>query len=94
MSQKLTCAKCQKPFLVIDQEEQFLKSHQWPVPTACPECRQARRMALRNPRKLQKAKCDKCGKEIIVSFERKTGDTVYCKEDYLAWLESSNHLVE
>ncbi|MBI3626789.1 zinc-ribbon domain containing protein [Candidatus Uhrbacteria bacterium] len=94
MSQKLTCEKCSKPFLVIDQEEKFLKEHNWPLPTECPDCRQARRMAMRNPRKLYKTKCDKCDKDIIVTFERKPGEVVYCKEHYLEWYESSNHLVE
>lgn len=91
--QKTACATCKKQFLVIDQEEQFLKEHNWPMPTMCPDCRQTRRMAMRNPRKLQKTACDKCKKEIIVSFERKQGDIVYCKEHYMEWVESSNHLV-
>ena len=91
--QKQSCTKCKKDFLVIDQEEKFLNEHNWPLPTMCPSCRQARRMGMRNPRQLQKTKCDKCDKEIIVSFERKPKETVYCKEHYMEWYESSDHLV-
>ena len=94
MSQKHTCEKCSKPFLIIDQEAKFLTANNWPLPTECPDCRQARRMAMRNPRKLQKTTCDKCKKDIIVTFERKPKDVVYCKDHYREWFESSNHLVE
>ena len=93
MSLKKNCEKCHKDFLVITQEEEFLKTHGWPLPIFCPACRQARRMGERNPRQLQKTTCDKCHKEIIVSFERKPGQVVYCKEHFLEWKESSNHLI-
>lgn len=92
MSQKRCCIKCQKDFLIITQEETFLEQQGWPLPTECPDCRQARRMSLRNPRKLYKSTCDKCGKEIILAFEKQAGDTVYCREDYKAFMESSDHL--
>jgi len=93
MSQKMNCHRCSKQFLVIDQEESFLGDRGWPLPTQCPDCRQARRMALRNPRKLCKTTCNSCQQEIIVTFERKEGDTVYCKEHYLKWLDGSDHLL-
>lgn len=93
MSQKRTCIACQKDFLIIDQEQALLEKQGWPLPVECPADRQARRMSMRNPRVLTKSKCDKCGKDIIISFIRKPGDTVYCHEDYRIWLESSNHLV-
>lgn len=93
MSQKRACLTCQKDFLIIDQEQQFLEENHWPLPTRCPDCRQARRMVMRNPRKFTKTTCDKCSKEIIISFDRKPGDIIYCKEDYLSWYESSDHLM-
>lgn len=94
MSQKQICLSCQKLFLIIDQEEKFLKENFWPLPTHCPDCRQARRMKLRNLRKFTKTFCDICHKEIIIAFDRKPEDIVYCKEDYLKWDESSDHLIE
>ncbi len=36
-----------------------------PDPTCCPKCREKRRLAFRNERKLYKRKCDFSGKEII-----------------------------
>lgn len=94
MSQRKKCTKCGKDFLIIDQEEKFLKDHAWPLPEMCPEDRQARRMALRDPRKFYKDSCDKCKKDIIVIFKRKKGDVVYCHDHYLEWYQSSDHLVK
>lgn len=93
MSQKRNCGRCSKEFLVIDQEERFLTDNDWLLPTECPDCRQARRMAARDPRKLTKTTCSECAKDIIIAFERREGVTVYCKEHYLKWLDSSDHLV-
>ena len=36
-----------------------------PAPTLCPDCRQQRRLAFRNERKLYKRKCDATWKSII-----------------------------
>lgn len=94
MSLKVSCSNCGKNFLILDQEEKFLGDHNWPSPTHCPDCRQTRRMALRNPRKLGKTTCDTCDKEIIISFDRGPGNVVYCKEHYLEWWDSSDHLIE
>lgn len=92
MPDRKTCAQCQKDFLIIDNERAFLEKHEWPLPVKCPMCRQARRMALRNPRTLFKTTCDTCQKEIIVTFERKEGQTIYCREHYLEFMEASDHL--
>jgi CxxC-x17-CxxC domain-containing protein len=93
MSQRKNCTQCSKEFLIIDQEERFLEGNGWMLPSECPDCRQARRMAARDPRKLTKTTCSECGEEIIIAFERKKDVTVYCKEHYLKWLDSSDHLV-
>ena len=80
---KQTCSKCNKYFLIIDQEQEFLKQKNLPLPTNCPSCRQLRRLSLRGGRQLFKSKCQKCNKEIVVSFDpQKVQQPIYCKEDY------------
>lgn len=79
-----TCTKCGKQFLVIDQEQAFLKERDMPLPGMCPGDRQMRRLSLRGAdRALYKTKCQKCGKDIIVAFDpQKVTNPIYCKEDY------------
>ncbi|MDO8551292.1 MAG: zinc-ribbon domain containing protein [bacterium] len=78
-----TCATCNKQFLVIDQEQQFLKERGYPLPVNCPLCRQKRRLALRGERKLYKTTCQQCGKSIIVTFDpEKSKQKILCLEDY------------
>ncbi|MBA3723430.1 MAG: zinc-ribbon domain containing protein [Candidatus Levybacteria bacterium] len=78
-----TCTVCSKQFLVIDKEQQFLQEKSLPLPTNCPTCRQTRRLKLRGERALYRAKCSKCDKEIIVSYDPKTvTNQILCKHDY------------
>lgn len=41
-------------------------------------------MALRNPRKLWKRQCGKCGKEIQTTYSPERPETVYCEGCYLS----------
>ena len=87
-NQTLTCTRCQKQFLVIDEEQRFLGEKGLALPTNCPGCRQTRRLMLRgNERALYKTKCQKCQKDIIVSYDpAKTTNVILCKPDYDQWL--------
>lgn len=77
------CTRCNKQFLVIDQEQSFLQQKGLTFPTQCPSCRQLRRLSLRGGRQLFKTKCQKCGKEIAVSYDpQKVQQAIFCKEDY------------
>lgn len=90
-----TCAKCGKPYLVIEKEQQFLQEKGLPLPVHCPACRQERRLLLRgNDRKLYRAKCNRCGKEIIVSYDpAKTTNEILCKEDYEKYMAETDLLI-
>ena len=48
-----------------------------PPPTLCPDCRQQRRIAFRNERKLYKRKCDATGKEMLSMFPPTSNYKVY-----------------
>lgn len=90
-NQTLTCKKCGKQFLVIEQEQKFLNDKGLPLPSMCPTDRQIRRLMLRgNERALYKTKCQECGKEIVVSYDpAKTKNKILCKVDYDKWLNEN-----
>lgn len=89
------CAKCGKSFLVIDQEQKFLQDKGLPFPTNCPSCRQARRLALRGGRQLYKTKCQKCGKEIVVSYDpSKVTNMILCKQDYEQYFMENDPIIK
>ncbi len=79
----LTCKVCNRQFLVIDQEQAFLKEKNLPLPTNCPGCRQERRLKLRGERALYRTTCQKCRKEIIVAYDPKVvKNMILCRQDY------------
>lgn len=79
-----TCARCQKQFIVLEQEQRFLSEKGLALPTNCPTCRQIRRLTLRGgERMLYKTKCQKCQQEIVVAFNpQKVTNPILCKKDY------------
>ena len=93
-SEVRTCAKCNKQFRIIAQEKKFLESKNLPMPTMCPTCRQARRMALRDKRILIKSKCSKCGKEIITTPKANPNIKVYCDECYKEYLNTNDPIIK
>lgn len=78
-----TCQKCGKKFLIIDQEQEFLKKKQLPLPTLCPTDRQARRLAGRGERALYKTTCQECAVSMITSYDpAKATSKILCKTCY------------
>ena len=90
-----TCTKCSRQFLIIDQEQNFLREKGLSFPTNCPSCRQLRRLLLRgNDRSLFKTTCQKCGKSIVVSYDpQKVQNNIFCKEDYEKFLSENDVLI-
>lgn len=85
-----TCKKCTAVFPITDKDMEFYtkvsptfggKKYVIPPPTLCPDCRQQRRLAFRNERKLYKRTCDVTGKEIISIYSPDKPYTVY-HQDY------------
>lgn len=74
------CEECTSKYLIIKQEKEFYKKKDLPWPNKCPECRQKRRLALRNERKLYNRKCDKCQQDIISTYRPDSPYIVYCQE--------------
>lgn len=85
---KKVCVSCQKEFLVVTQEQEFLAKMGLPHPVKCPPCRQEARLKLRGERRLYRTTCQKCNKSIIVTYDpAKETRQIFCKECYLDYLE-------
>ncbi len=80
----LTCEATGKPYKVIPQELKFYREKNIPIPHLCPDERHRRRFLLRNPRRLWKRTCQKCGTQIQTSFAPDRHETVYCEQCYLS----------
>jgi len=90
MSVKETCEKCNKDFLIIDQEIKIYEEKDFPLPKECPSCRQKARMARRNERVLYAYECDKCGQKIVVAFNPEGEQEVYCKKCYQEFMQNND----
>lgn len=80
------CRSCGTSFVVTDRDMDFYdrispvfagKKEPIPPPTLCPDCRQRRRMAWRNERKLYRRKCDLTGRDIVSIHSPDKSSTVY-----------------
>ena len=79
---KQNCKKCKNEFLLIKQELNFYRKMGFPNPQNCPNCRQERRLKLRNERKFYKYPCAKCNKDMVSTINPDSGNIVYCIKCY------------
>jgi len=92
---KKVCQTCNKEFLVIDLEQKFLNDHGLPLPFECSACRQARRMKLRGGRRLFRAKCQQCNKDIVVSYDPTTVKSkILCDTCFKQYNETHDNLIK
>jgi len=70
-------------YRILPQELEFYRKMNLPLPRLCPDCRHYERIKQRNPLKLYKRKCDKCGKEILTIYSPDRPEIVYCEACYL-----------
>jgi len=93
------CKKCTKIFeITLDDLDLYKKispkfwdkTFEIPAPTLCPDCRQQRRLAFRNERKLYKRKCDATGENIISTFSNDKNVKVYDQDFW--WSDKWNPL--
>ncbi|OIO53308.1 hypothetical protein AUJ46_05560 [Candidatus Peregrinibacteria bacterium CG1_02_54_53] len=79
----IECEATKRPFKIIKQELDFYRTMRLPIPRLHPDDRHRKRMAMRNPRKLWKRPCMKCGKDIETTYAPERPEIVYCEECYL-----------
>jgi len=83
LQELLACVNCGKNYRIISQELAFYRKMEIPIPRVCPDCRHHERLKRRNPRKLWKRPCGKCGKEVESTYAPDREETVYCESCYL-----------
>lgn len=88
---RMNCKHCNAPFTIDAQDQDFYQKVspeikgqklQLPEPTLCPPCREQRRMAFRNERKLYNRRCDLTQKQIISLY---APDSKYKAYETSAW---------
>lgn len=81
-----SCQSCGISFVVTDKDIEFYdlvspifagRKESIPTPTPCPDCRQRRRLAWRNERKLYRRKCDMTGRDIVSIYSPDKSYKVY-----------------
>ncbi len=84
LNKAIVCEVTKKPFRLIETELNFYRKHHLPIPTKSPEQRMLERFQKRNPSKLWKTKCDKCGEQMLTSYPptKQKELKIYCKECY------------
>lgn len=83
----LACKDCGKNYKLQKTELSFYKKMGIPVPHECPDCRYAKRLAKRNPRKIWERKCDNCDEAIQTTFDPDRPEKVFCEKCYLASID-------
>lgn len=82
-----TCIGCQIDFEISQEDELFYqkisptfqgKKFAVPTPQTCPDCRQKRRQAFRNERKIYHNTCAMCTKDFLSMYSPDKKQTVYC----------------
>ena len=92
---KKICKTCSREFLVIEQEQNFLNERGLPFPEECPSCRQARREKARGGRKLYRAKCQDCKKDIIISYDPSSiKSKILCFDCYKKFSETHDFIIK
>lgn len=83
------CRKCENEFVITEAELAFYRKvsptikgviYEIPAATLCPPCREQRRLAFRNERKLYNRKCDLSGKDILSIYSADKPYKVYDQE--------------
>ncbi|MDO8648365.1 MAG: hypothetical protein Q7R81_01135 [Candidatus Peregrinibacteria bacterium] len=86
-----SCAQCRAPFEITQDDLAFYdklspiiggKKQSIPPPTFCPDCRQQRRLAWRNERKLYRRTCDLSGETMLSMYAPGSPFPVYGRD---AW---------
>lgn len=83
----LACDDCGKNYKIIPQELSRLRKNGLPIPKKCPDCRLAKRLQKRNPRKLYDRNCSKCNAPIQTTYSPDKPEIVYCQKCYLESLD-------
>jgi hypothetical protein len=84
LKEVIQCKSCYKKYKIVNQEFEFLKRENLPIPRACPDCRYEERISRRLKPKLYKMKCmkDGCSNYFETGYNPADKNIVYCEECY------------
>jgi len=85
LDKAIVCQVTNKPFRLIKPELEFYKKHNLPIPIKHPYQRLIERFYKRNPSKLWRDTCDKCGQQMYTSYspDKQKELKIYCDDCYL-----------
>jgi len=76
------CITCKRGFRIVENELNFLRKFNLPIPRNCPECRHRARFMETNMPKFYDRECMKCGTHIRTSYAPDRPEIVYCEKCY------------
>ena len=76
------CQNCKKDFVIEPDDFAFYEKMKVPPPTWCPECRQQKRIHIRNFKTLYKRNSDKSGESVISMYSEKVPFPVWSHEEW------------
>lgn len=79
----LQCGSCGRNYKIISQELNFYRKMELPIPLNCWDCRITSFAKLRNPRKIIRRNCEKCGQSMLSTVPVNRSAKVYCEKCYL-----------
>ncbi len=75
--------QCTGGFKIIENELQFIKKMNLPIPRLCPNCRHYDRLKNRNPIKLYTRSCmNNCGRTFETTYTPERPEIIYCESCY------------
>ena len=77
-SETKICRNCKKDFTIEPDDFGFYEKIKVPPPTFCPDCRNQRRLAMRNERTFYKRECDSCKNSIVSYYSPDKAQVVWC----------------
>ena len=78
----LRCIACKRNYKIIEQELQFYRKMNIPLPRKCFYCRHQNRIIRRGPYKFWTRNCAKCEREITTNYAPDRPEIVYCEKCY------------
>lgn len=80
----IQCNACYRKYKIVEQELEFLKRENLPLPRQCPDCRYSERIRRRLTPQLFKRECSNslCGDKFLTGYNPKSGDIVFCEKCY------------
>ena len=83
-SETRKCQSCEHDFSVEPEDFRFYEKIGVPPPTFCPECRNIRRLAWREEKKLYHGTCKLCGKSTLSVYAPGGPFTIYCRSCWVS----------